>query len=316
MCSTCLHVPVMSWLVETGPRHRCILAHWHSTMLWEVSRAGHWAHYLSAISEGPLLRGSGPIATSVSASEAKSNRCLPRCWVEKPSCLELLWNTLMGKKKRWGEQWTKIKNSEGSQERWKNPVQNSRGSLGRMSRGPLPVHRRVLEIWTLIWTVQSNTCRDTSKSTQSIQTALLHWLAFSFQRMLSEKGIFGIPKGSADTQHTNARTGKNTRRIKQTLLVQGLKKFFPQSQTDFQIFFCTASLYLSHDIWICSLELELLRHRSLFLHETFLCHENREFIIIWSWIEFVQLHNPSVCCAGLMGGRCTIFTGLTLIWLS
>lgn len=57
------------------------------------------------------------------------------------------------------------------------------------------------------------------------------------------KGIFDIPKGSADTHNTNARTGKHTRRIKQTLMVQGLKKSFPQSQTEFQIFFCTASSY-------------------------------------------------------------------------
>lgn len=90
---------VMSWLVQTNPRHRCILVHWHSIMLWEVSRVGRWAHYLSTTSEGPLVRGSGPIATSFSASEAKSNRCLPRGWVEKTSCLELLWNTL----KRRGE---------------------------------------------------------------------------------------------------------------------------------------------------------------------------------------------------------------------
>lgn len=125
MCSVCLHVPVMSWLVETDPRHRCILAHWHSIMLWEVSRVGHWTHYLWPISEGPLLRGSGPIAASVSVSEAKSNRCLPRCWVEKTSCLELLWNTLLEKKRR-VEQWTKIKNSEGSQERWKKEKEQHR----------------------------------------------------------------------------------------------------------------------------------------------------------------------------------------------
>lgn len=102
-----------------------------------------------------------------------------------------------GKKERWGERWTKIKNSEGSQERWKNPVQNSRGSLGRMPCGPHPVHRRVLSKRSepLIWTVQSNICRDTSKSTQSIQTALLQWLAFSFQRMLGEKAFLTFQRG-------------------------------------------------------------------------------------------------------------------------
>lgn len=188
----------MSWLVETDPRHRCILAHWHSIMLWEVSRVGHWAHYLSPISEGPLARGSGPIAASVSASEAKSNRCLPRCWVEKISCLEPLWNTLMEKKRR-VERWTKIENSEGSQERWKKQtekkVQNRKCGQNVMWPSSCAQEGLSKEIWTLIWTVQSNTCWDTGKSTQPLQTALLQRLAFSFQRIRrGGEGMFDIPK--------------------------------------------------------------------------------------------------------------------------
>ena len=68
---------------------------------------GGWAHYLSAISEGPLPRGWGPIATSVSASGEKPSRCLPLCCMDTISSLEPgpPWNKLMkhmtGEVRKW-----------------------------------------------------------------------------------------------------------------------------------------------------------------------------------------------------------------------
>lgn len=90
--------------VHPGPRD--------TVLCCEKCRGRGWAHYLSAISEEPLRWGSGPITTSVSASGEKSNRCLPLCWVEKASCLEPPWNSLM--KQRTGEvrkrgRWGKIR---------------------------------------------------------------------------------------------------------------------------------------------------------------------------------------------------------------
>lgn len=100
---------VMRRLVLTEPRHRCILGCRHSVVLWKVSVAGRWAHYLSTISEGPVLRKSEPIISSLSGSKSKFNRCLPAGCVEYASFLELPWNKLLKhqrdearKETRWG----------------------------------------------------------------------------------------------------------------------------------------------------------------------------------------------------------------------
>lgn len=100
---------VMRRLVLTEPRHRCILGRQHGVVLWKVSVVGRWAHYLSTISEGPVLRESVPITTSLSGFEEKSNRCLPAWCVEYTSFLELPWNKLLKhqrdearKETRWG----------------------------------------------------------------------------------------------------------------------------------------------------------------------------------------------------------------------
>lgn len=54
--------------------------------------------------------------------------------------------------------------------------------------------------------------------------------------------MFDIPEGSAGTQHADARTGKDTCRIKQTLVYRGSKMYTQSQKTEFQSFFCTTSL--------------------------------------------------------------------------
>lgn len=160
------------------------------------------------------------------------------------------------------------------EKREKRAAQNSTGSMGRMSCGPHPVHRRVLARRSELWSgLYNQTHAGTLAKAHRLfkqhyySGCYFHFKGFGWG---VGGGMFDIPKGSAGTQHADASTGKDTCRIKQTLMAQGLKNVSPVPENWMSnLFFHSIAwkLNLSHDNWICRLELELLRHRSLFLQE-------------------------------------------------
>lgn len=150
MCSTCLHVPVMSWLVETDPRHRCILTQYYVV---RGVKGGALSSLPVADLRGATAKGIGPHYSVGFCLWGKVQQVSASVLSGKDFMLGAALKHTVGK----GEaSWVMDKDKEqrgksGKMKKEKRAAQSSTGSVGRMSCGPHPVHRRVLARRSELW---------------------------------------------------------------------------------------------------------------------------------------------------------------------